>query len=560
MQNQPFLLKILLIGLAWAFCSGQAEAQVDDKEIVVEKEREIKIKPANKSFEKIAPIKPSKDIETLNYQYNEAKFAPIPLKISLNAPKADADLNDTEATEDDLPLRAYVRAGGGNYGTTYLEGDFQHRFSEKLNYGFNFRHLAAQNGPVAQGFSGFSENSVKAHAKYFLDNSVLSAEISYRRDMRRFYGYDLATLATLDKADFRQVFNRFEVNLNHATTDVKKAFRHSLGLNFNLLGNNRDLSENIAGLLGKIEYDFSEELQFKLDAQAFVMQFGQTNSKINRNFVQLKPSVRYTWEKFWVEGGVNLAYDNDVLVVDKNFKVYPVLKAEYQLAQALQIYGGVSGELQRTSLHDFSRQNPFLNNQNLFLFHTNQTLELKGGLKGKLNQSLTYDANVSVSNYKYLPFFINSGQDSAKFQLLYDFETSQIVRLGGELAYSPNPLWQVRWQAYYYGYNLKTIAEPWHRPNFTSNLLATTQPIEKLKLNLDLQILAGLRAYNFISNRQTNLQTIADLSLKADYLVLDNFSAFLAVNNILGTQYQRFLYYPTQSINFLIGLTYGFGR
>jgi outer membrane cobalamin receptor len=259
-------------------------------------------------------------------------------------------------------------------------------------------------------------------------------------------------------------------------------------------------------------------------------------------------------------GGVNLAYDNDPIVTTNNFRVYPVLGAEYQLAEALRVYAGLSGELQRTSLNDFSWQNPFLNNQNLTFLHTNQTLEFKGGLRGKLNQNFTYDVSAALGNYKNLSFLVNSLQDSAKFQLLYEPETSQIFRVGGELTYSQTDQFQIRLQSNYYGYNLETIADPWHRPNFTTNLIATAQPIEKLKLNLDFQVLGGLRGYNFISNRQVNLATIADLSLKVDYLVLDNFSAFVAVNNILGTQYQRFLYYPNQSINFLIGLTYGFGR
>jgi hypothetical protein len=556
-QNQQFLLKIWLGWLICAFCVAQAGAQVDDKEIVVEKEREIKIKPANKSFEKIAPIKPSKGIETLDYQFNDVKFSPSALKINLNPPKADADLGDVEATDDELPLRLFLRAGGGNYGTTYLEGDFQHRFSEKLNYGLNFRHLAAQNGAVAQEFSGFSENSVKGQVKYYLDNSVLSADVGYRRDVRRFYGYDLASLATFDVSDLRQIFNRFELNLNHASTDVSSKFRHSLGLKLNFLNNNRNLSETIAGLLGKMEYDFSDELRFKLDGQAFLLPLQLNGDKLNRNFFQLKPSVRYTLDKFWIEAGVNLASANDEFI-ENSLRLYPVLMAEYQLIDKLHLYAGIKGEMQRTTLNDFSWQNPFLDNA--IPLHTNQLWEFSGGLKGKLNQSFTYDVSAALGNYKNLPFFVNNLQDSAKFQLLYEPETSQIFRLGGELTYNQTDQFQIRLQSNYYAYNLETIAEPWHRPNLTANLIATVQPVEKLKLNLDFQVLGGLRGYNFISNRQVNLSTIADLSLKADYLFLDNFSAFLAVNNILGTQYQRFLYYPNQGINFLIGLTYGFGR
>ena len=70
--------------------------------------------------------------------------------------------------------------------------------------------------------------------------------------------------------------------------------------------------------------------------------------------------------------------------------------------------------------------------------------------------------------------------------------------------------------------------------------------------------MSGLQARNFQTNREIKLDAIIDLNFKFTYLISDHFDVFVSANNILGKNYQRYLYYPTQGVNFLGGLSYSF--
>ena len=54
------------------------------------------------------------------------------------------------------------------------------------------------------------------------------------------------------------------------------------------------------------------------------------------------------------------------------------------------------------------------------------------------------------------------------------------------------------------------------------------------------------------------LKPIIDLNLKFTYLLSDHWDVFVSANNILNKSYQRYLYYPTQGVNFLGGMSYSF--
>jgi outer membrane cobalamin receptor len=59
-------------------------------------------------------------------------------------------------------------------------------------------------------------------------------------------------------------------------------------------------------------------------------------------------------------------------------------------------------------------------------------------------------------------------------------------------------------------------------------------------------------------NKERPLNDIVDLSIHVDYRFSNVFSAFAEINNILGTKYERYLFYQKKGLNFLVGLSYAF--
>ena len=49
-----------------------------------------------------------------------------------------------------------------------------------------------------------------------------------------------------------------------------------------------------------------------------------------------------------------------------------------------------------------------------------------------------------------------------------------------------------------------------------------------------------------------------DLNLMGEYLVIDNLTAFLRLNNLLNNKYEVWNNYPTQGFNAMAGITFSF--
>ncbi len=543
----------IFLFLCWV--KTQVSAQVVDKEIVVEKERAIELPPANKSFEKIQPIQTQKIPRTLLYNPTEPFLQIAPLRIQIEPDEFD---QDTDLDELALPplYKGYIKGGYGNFRTSYLKAFWQHRPLDNLIYSVEGQHLASRFGEVADEYSGTSENLIRGYGKYFLDNSVLKLEAGYRRNVNRFYAFDPAVIENLDQDSLKQVFQRYHLLFKHQSTDTEAPLSYHWGIDLKRWSDRLEASEIQAGVLGELAYRLSDPLSIQAKAQFYYMR-PEDSVSLSRNYVQLRPTLRFQSEVWNLEAGFNFNYEDDTLNSEDDVHLYPVLRASYQLSGLLNIYVGLEGGIQRTSLDNFNEQNSFLAS-NVQLRHTNQLWEAQGGVKLNIGKNFMADVNARLGRYENLPFFINSPSDSSRFAILYEEEASNVFRLEGQLNYSLGQKYRFHYRAAWYAYDLETLEEPWHRPRLEMNWLASFSPIENLFLNADLWILTNLEAQNFTTGEQRELDNILDLSLKAEYLFFNNFSAYLSVNNIINQSYERYLYYPRQGINYLIGVTYAF--
>jgi outer membrane receptor protein involved in Fe transport len=116
---------------------------------------------------------------------------------------------------------------------------------------------------------------------------------------------------------------------------------------------------------------------------------------------------------------------------------------------------------------------------------------------------------------------------------------------------------------------MATEQKAWFKPLYDITLAANYRLEEKFNFKLNVFYIGqqfGKRVYpnsNFTGLIPDNfdvykIKSWVDLNLGANYQYNKRLGAFVSVNNILGTRYQRWLDYPTQSFNFLIGATLSF--
>lgn len=538
----------------------EEEGEIEEAEVVIEKDRQIELPRANRNFERVPPLPVSEPEIDISYQFVEV----LPRLQQLTPP-----IRVLKVKEPPLPklYPNYVKAGFGNFVTPYLEVFANSPRSEDYTYGVHFRHLSSRRGPVDGANSGNSDTRIGLHGKYFFAGHTLFGEAGYQRERYHFFGYAPGTEVSRD--DIRQVFNTIDISGGIERSEVDAVFDYRLQLNYRHLNDAYQAAENQFEVKLDTDVRISEQLGFHLNTDVWYAKLEdapaptpEALNTINRNLIRINPYFSYRTSPdpkrgLELSAGANLVYENDTLPNADRLHFYPYALATYHLGESLRVYGRLDGDIERVSLLDLTNENPWLR-PNVPVFHSNRSLSFGGGVAGRLNSLLGFNAGLSASNYKNLYFFANSATDSTKFNVLYDQGNVFVLNFFGELNINSQDRFRTTLRFDYFAYDMGELEEPWHRPNLKMSVLSSYNLYEKLLLNAEFMLLGGLEGLNQATNRSVSLPLITDLSLKADYIFSPRFSTFLQFKNIFAQNYERYLNYPSRGFMLMGGVTYSF--
>ncbi|TAH27505.1 MAG: hypothetical protein EAZ07_01120 [Cytophagales bacterium] len=561
-----FLLTLIFILGINSIVNAQSGGQVEERVVVIEKESKIDLPNANRNYEKISTLPVSPKPLAQSYSFED---------INITLPKVNTKIKvPTLPSEALTKLYPYfVKAGFGNYGTSFLEGFINNKRSDKLNYGLHFYHMASANGAVktdlVKNFSRNSSNLVNGHIQYFTKKNTINAEMGFARTRFNYYGLNTSVLDTLiplnkfNKETIKQVYNTFEIGTSIENTNKTDPLDYKLGLKFYNFNDFYKASENEIVAQATTSYDLSNKDGININAE-LSNSTRKDSSSINRTFFILKPKYWLNYGVFSGKVGFNIAYTNDTISAFNKLHFYPSFHGEAMLKeQSLIVFAGLDGEMQKNTWRSFAKENPYIGN-NTLLYHTNKALELYGGAKGSLMQRLNYQVKLGYANYKNLYLYNNSINDSSRFSVFYSPANSSIVNFTTDLSYELQKRWNIGVEAQFFGYTIGSSDSlkigAWHRPTSKINCYSTYNLNNKIYFNFNFYYIGGIKARQFSveNSKDIELPSIIDLSLKVEYKVSNSFSAFIELNNLLNKKYQLYQYYPSLGANFLIGLTYSF--
>jgi hypothetical protein len=552
----------LLPVLSFCFCGlialpGIAQSTwvkdgVESTEFIIEKERENQLPEALRSFDKInfSTKSPNRRLE-----YKIYPVAPYKL--------GDVSITTSPVNMRIAPLKEglpnYVKAGFGNYATPYAELFLTGAQEATWQYDARLRHLSSQRGAVNDEFSATMDNIVEGGLKYQGESFVAEARLEYERNRFYFYGFQPETAPTTSLEERRQVFNDLAVYTKLSSTDTKSPFYWKAQLGGRYFSDALEVRESQLEIPLEMAYKLSEQHQFRVNAEAYLMQYQQVAGKQGRSFVGLGAAYAFRQGDFIAQLGGRFVYQNDSSSALRQANFYPQIELSYRVAYDFTLFAGLQGDMQRNTYRQMAREN-FWMGQGIALLNTDKPLEFYGGIRGNISPQVNFSAQASYASLRNMHFFINAVPDTSRFQVIYNTQSTGLLHLNTELQVSISEQWRSKLQAQFFNYVFEADSQEaaWHRPTWALNLLSTYHWQNKLFLNADIQALGGIETQNFVSGERQTLPTIFDLSLKADYWFLEKFSAFLAGNNLLSQNYQRYLYYPVRGANFLIGITYSF--
>jgi hypothetical protein len=488
----------------------------------------------------------------------------------------------------------YATLGLGNYGTINAELFVTENISKNAYVGGMLRHLSSQGGI----------NNVSLDDKYYNTSLDLtygnrqkgynwSTDLGYQNQVYNWYGLPLDfyefTPEDITPIDESQTYHTFYIGGKIAAED---SFFRDASAQYKRFWDAFGSAENRFYIKPSLDIDVMDE-KIKVDFIAdyaggtFEKDYLVNQSKDYSYFnLGLQPSILYQSDDLSVQLGAGIFYSIGKMngENDGKFFVYPQVKASLKVVGDLMIaYAGAEGTLRQNTYADIVSENPFVS-PTLDIAPTDQQYDIYVGLKGKLANTVAYNLRGSYMNEDNRAFFLsniplgigaelsdvdfealNEGYSHGNsFGLVYD--RLQTISFFGELRadFSKSVSFGINGTYYTYSTDLE---EAWNLPSI------------RVGANLDVDITdkwyAGTNVF-FVGDRKDRVFTATeadplvfeqqvitlknyfDLNAHVGYKYNERLTGFLRLNNIANQNYERWLNYPVQGFQFLIGASYKF--
>ena len=534
-------------------------AQLDD-DIIITKDRKVELPQANRVFEKIPPIKSNAEDKQMKYTFFDRKPKGIEeVKFNPNVVSPDGGKKKEESER----YNNYVSLGAGNYGRIFGEAFINSAQENRMVIGIHAYHNSTVRGPIDDKNSANMYDKAEINGKYLAQKFQVNAGFNYNRDQYYFYGYKRPREA-FDRVDIRQILNSVQFNVGIENTAPNPRVDYALKTNIKSLKNLYGAQEtDWASTFNAYFPIIEEKFTAVLDAEAYITQ--RSDIEVDRrNLFRVEPSFKLNFNRFGASIGYKAVNEFDEIKKINRTKGFPTIELTYKFPSLFYVFAGMDGDIVRNTLSSYLNENPYLRSQTNLL-NTEKSQEFYAGVKGDIGSGVSFNLRGSMGYYKNLYYFNNYSPraneiqgDTSKFVVLYDSLKTQYINFVAQLNYQPVEMWRTYVRADINHYQRRSFEKPFHRPLYTVKWGNTLIVSDRLVANLDLYYYGKTYARNPTTRALVTNKAIIDLNAEFDYLFSKQFTAFVKLNNILGKKYERFLYYPQQGLNFLVGINFSF--
>ena len=522
--------------------------------------------------------------ETINYTIFSFPVA------STFSPSKGKAANVDKSKEETL-YKNYFTGGLGNYRTLFGELYVTENVGDTDYVAGMLKHLSSQGG-----IEGVEVNDNFLNTALDLTYGSKKSDYSWNTDLgyqiQKDHWYGLPSdygssltlderVAIYDRVDSGQTFNNFYVG---GRINFSESAFNEINLKYNRFWDAYNSTENRFIAKPSFKFDIENKTiktslivdyvggSFANDlAEITSIDYGYTNFGLNPSFAIRKDD----WN---INIGASVFYSLDTKYDDNQLLFYPQVNASLKVVgDWMLFYTGLEGSLDQNSYRDFTNENSFLS-PTLFIKPTNKQFDLYAGLKGKLSNYISYNVKGSYVSEKDKGLFRSNPYDETDESILvhdeYQYGNSfgvvydklKTLRFFGELKadFSKNISFGIN--GTFSSYSTTDEKEAWNLPAL------------KLGTNLNVAITpkwyAGAEAF-FVGERKdlvqkTNVLTLLpemnvqkldsyfDVNANVGYKYSDRFTAFLRMNNIANQAYQKWLNYPVQSFQIMLGGNYKF--
>ena len=483
-------------------------------------------------------------------------------------------------------FKNYATFGVGNYGTFIGELFVNHDLNDTDYVGGMFRHHSSEGGIQNVALEDrFYDTSLDLMYGSNQNNVSWNLDLGYQNQIYNWYGLPENFGSTLTPQDRTTLINRINPQQTYGTISLggNVAFKESIlnkaSLKYNHFSDAFGSSENRFYAKPTVEFDVMEsavKTNIIVDyvGGSFKKNYSNTNTELVKygftNF-GIVPSFVIQEEDWTLNIGAGLFYSLDNVNSNNKFLVYPQFNASYKVVGDLMIfYAGAEGNLEQNSYMDFVNENPFLS-PTLNIAPTDKQYDVFAGLKGKLTNNVSYNIKASYANERNKALFRsndyteNAGNNDYaygnSFQVVYD--DMKTLRFYGELKADFSSAVSFGINGTFSSYTNDFQQEAWNLPALKIN--------SNLDFNITEKWFAGVNVF-YVGERKdfqvntlfpanaapVTLKSYFDVNANVGFKYSDRLTAFARANNITNNAYQKWLNYPVQGFQVILGVNYKF--
>ena len=482
----------------------------------------------------------------------------------------------------------YATFGGGNYGTFNGELFVNQDLGANNYVGGMFRHLSSQGGIKNVEVDDFFYDT-SIDLTYGIREKDLSwnLDLGYQNQIYNWYGLPAgfgSSLNANDRANLiaginpQQSYNNLYLG---SKIELQGSIVKEASVKFNHFSDIFGSSENRFYAKPSFQFDINDtaiKTNVIVDylAGSFEKNYGNTNTNpVKYGFTNfgIAPSFAMQGEDWTLNIGLGLFYSLDLEKDNNTFLIYPKIDVSYKVVGDLMIfYAGAVGDLEQNTYSDFVNGNSYLS-PTLNIMPTDKQYDIFAGLKGKLANNVSYNLRASYVNERNKALFKSNdynenttNEDYAfgnSFQVVYD--DMKTVSFYGELKADISDVVTFGVNGAFSSFTNDFQAEAWNLP--TIKLSST------IDFNITKQWYAGANVFYVGERKDQKLNTdivyvvapspitldsYFDVNAHLGFKYSDRLTAFLKLNNIANQNYQKWLDYPVQGFQVVLGANYKF--
>ncbi|WP_162555717.1 TonB-dependent receptor [Reichenbachiella versicolor] len=522
-----------------------AERGVQDAEIIIEKDRQIKLNSETKLYEYIKYNPENEKYEVPNdgfeaYEFNRAIEPTI-----FDPPQVTIE-------EQGPDYRQFLKAGFGNYGSPIIDLSLSTPSNTNLMMGLNYKHLSYSKGEVDEENSASSFNELTLYALAAYEKVKIKPSIWYSHNKNYFYGYT-PVIPAPSRNDIKRTNNFFGLGVDFEDNTLENEWSYLAGFKYDYFIDSFENSENTFTASALFDW----KTRMNLESELMLSSYNVLDSSQSRFYYRLLPYYQLAVGDLLVDLGLSVNGQNDDVEGLNTLKVFPYVNAIYNLNKEYSGFLKIDAGYDLNTMNSIARDLSFLSSS-FSPQNTQVDLAFESGVKGLLTDKLSLEVKVGYKRVKNFMVFVNDQVERAQILPNYDDGKVVIGSVGLAAQYFFSDDHDISFTSNLYGYNMSDEQrEAYHRPTIDVKVKGNHTFIEKLTYQWQFGLLAGIEAINTNGSNVT-LDPIPKLDMMIHYQIIERIGGWVSFDNMLSQEYSRYLYYPERKFMFKLGASVRF--